>query len=737
MTFEAEAQKSASERFFLVKLKGRVGLEPVFTATPNVYKAYILPKSIDFLIEEIYVNGALIPSNKWSLGEDEYGKFILIESATNLADLDNVTYFEHGIYMTGGVVRYTTLVDSGIATASWLPKIKNYPQFSQSMRDIAEGVFSLSNTSIDVISTDTFLQLSADSYANAPVTVWACIDSPNTNRRIFDGVVSSISYQYGVCTFNLIDTFNTLKDSAEFGDRKEAYNYKTNTRTPYISQADENSTATLVVGRTSPLIVSNGGRQSGNYGDFYKFFHLSDGLRAIPLTENFEQATSVQFYLGRMIGNQLKKLTFGNIIRSYRLYTNGGYADYDKNYTTQAVDYHPIILMYLDNFNGEIGDYIPNLTITGSGAATYKAFCCHNQLFTFEGNLYNCAFAPVVYSYNTNDYRISGSVSVTLPAANTVPSISLFSEGNGDIQYKYDRVDKPNPASAATLAMKYSGRYLPFTVSIANSYTYGGEIVSHVYATVSSADIGGDLPGSLSVKGRFSPLEEVSHSKFMKFICKAGGLTTNDLTFTAADAVFGGKVCLTVPTFGETAYPSYLEIAQKVTSSVLSLLRINNAREIEYYVMKALDGFFAPKKNPVNMLQGSTSSTIDFQDLATSVIFTNLNFKEAHKKDTALYNATVDFPRLKYFLRTEKTKNVDHVLDDMSSRKDFVARYFSTSNVEYTLATSSEDLASKIGDIIEIQNNNALMTFPGYAMITSLDQTGSKTNVKANGNVGV
>jgi hypothetical protein len=153
--------------------------------------------------------------------------------------------------------------------------------------------------------------------------------------------------------------------------------------------------------------------------------------------------------------------------------------------------------------------------------------------------------------------------------------------------------------------------------------------------------------------------------------------------------------------------------------------------------MKALDGFFAPKKNPVNMLQGSTSSTIDFQDLATSVIFTNLNFKEAHKKDTALYNATVDFPRLKYFLRTEKTKNVDHVLDDMSSRKDFVARYFSTSNVEYTLATSSEDLASKIGDIIEIQNNNALMTFPGYAMITSLDQTGSKTNVKANGNVGV
>ena len=119
MTFEAEAQKSASERFFLVKLKGRVGLAPVSTATPNVYKAYINTNGIDFLIEEIYVNGVLIPSTKWSLGSDEYGNFLLIESLTNLADLDNVTYFEHAIYMTGGVTRYTTLVDSGIATASW------------------------------------------------------------------------------------------------------------------------------------------------------------------------------------------------------------------------------------------------------------------------------------------------------------------------------------------------------------------------------------------------------------------------------------------------------------------------------------------------------------------------------------------------------------------------------------------------------------------------------------------
>ena len=653
MTFATDALKSASERFFLVKLTGRVGLEPTLTATPNVFKAYTSDDDFNFLIEDVYVNGIVLDRSKWSLNSDEYGRYLLIESLTNLADLNNVTYYEHGIYMTGGVTRYTTLSESGIATATWQPKIKNYPQFSQSMRDIAEGVFSLSNTSIDIISTDKFFQLSASTYANAPVTVWACIDSSTVNRRIFDGVVASISYQYGVCTFNVIDTFNTLKDSAEFGSRANSYNYKTNPRTPYLSDADENSPSTLVVGRTSPLVVSNGGRQSGNYGDFYRFFHLSDGLRAIPITEAAESASTVQFYLGRMIGNQLKKLTFGTVTRAYRLFSIGGYSNYDKNYTTQAVDYHPIILMYLSNFNGEIGDYIPNLTVTGANGATYKAYCCQNQLFTYDGQLYNCAFAPVVYSYNTNDFRTSGSVSVTLPAENTVPSISLWSEGNGDIQYKYDRVDKPNVASAATLAMKYSGRYLPFTVSIANSYVYGGETISHVYATVNSADIGGDLPGSLSVKCRYSPAAEVTHSRFMKMLTKAADLTTNDATFTAADTLYNGKVCLTVPSFGETGYPTYLEMAQKVTSSVLSLLRINDSRQIEYFVMRSLDGFFAPKKTPVNMLQGSTSSTIDFQDLATSVIFTNPNLKEANRKDTAPYNATVDFPRLKYFLRAE------------------------------------------------------------------------------------
>jgi hypothetical protein len=745
MTFATDAEKSASERFFLIKFVPRMYLDYEYFRSdggtfPNLLW-YIDVGMTNLEIDNISINGSAISTNKWTYN----GSIITITSELALNTEGNIVCLDYNLFITGTKTRYTSQVDSGIATAEWKPLVTQYPDFSQSMRDIAEGVFSLSNSTIEVIADQYVFpnQTLTYNFVNCPVTVWACIDSVNNNRRVFDGIISSVNYQYKVVSFNVIDTFNTLKDSAEFGPITEAYNNKTTTRTQYINAADENSAATLVIGKTSPIVVMSGARQSSNFGFLNNYFHLSDGLRAIPVTQDYETQNVVKFYLGRMIGTQLKKLTFGTVTRAYRFFVRGNYDTLDKQYNVQARDFHPVILMYLTNFNGQIGDYIPNLV---AGGTTYQAYCCQNEEFYFLGELYNCAFAPTQYSWTqtANTVPAPGSVAVTLPAENTVNSISVFSEGTSDIQYQYSRPNPNDNNSSAVLNMKYSGRYLPFTLSIENSYTYGGETISHVFATVNAADIGGDLPGGLSIKSRFSPLETISHSRFMKFLSKSSGLTTNDTTFTAADSYYNGAVCFTVPEFGNSGYPTYLEIAQKVTSSVLSLLRINETRQIEYFVMKPLDGANKPIRNSVNMLQGATSSFVEFQDMVTCVKFTNPNFKETNRSNTPGYNATVDFPVNRIRYRKDVTKNIDHVLDDITGRKDFVAGYFAAPNVEYSLATASVDLASKIGDIIRIENSaivtsNEVIAGKDYAhaMITGLDQAGSKTSVKANGNVGV
>lgn len=743
MTFATDAEKSASERFFLIKFSPRMYLNyNDFNFISGTFPNYIWEIDTEMSnleIDNISINGSVISSSSWTY----VGSVIRITTGLSLNIESNIVCLDYNLFTTGTKTRYTTLAESNIVTAEWRPLVTQYPDFSQSMRDIAEGVFSLSNSSIQIIADQYIFpnQTLTNNFVNCPVMVWACIDSVNNNRLIFEGVVSSVDYQYKVITFNLIDTFNKLKNSGEFGSVGQAYNNKTTTRTQYISSADENSPATLVVGKTSPLIVSSGARQSANYSQLRNYFSLSDGLRAIPVTQDFEAASTVKFYLGRMIGNQLKKLTFGTVTRAYRLFALGNYNVVDKNFNIRAQDYHPLILMYLSNFNGQIGDYIPNLV---AGGVTYKAYCCQNEEFFFLGELYNCAFAPVMYQWSTTDSTTPGSVAVTLPTENTVPSISIFSEGNGDIQYQYARANQADPNSAATLTMKYSGRYLPFSVSIEDSYTYGGETVSHVYATVNSSDIGGDLPGALSVKARFSPNETMSHSRFMKFLTKSSGLTTNDSTFTSAETYYNGSISLTVPSFGESAYSSYLEVAQKVTSSVLSLLRINEARQAEYFVMRPLDGANKPIRNSVNMLQGATGTHIEFQDMYTCVKFTNNNFKETNKFTTQAYDASVNFPINKIRYRKDLTKKIEHVLDDIQGRKTFIAGYFASPNVEYSLATASVDLASKIGDIIRIENSANVTkneTIAGvdyaHAMITGLDQTGNKTRVKANGNVGV
>jgi hypothetical protein len=191
---------------------------------------------------------------------------------------------------------------------------------------------------------------------------------------------------------------------------------------------------------------------------------------------------------------------------------------------------------------------------------------------------------------------------------------------------------------------------------------------------------------------------------------------------------------VTFPQDQASNFSSYLDAAQSITSSTLGLLRVNQSRQVEYELIKnpqalTTDGI----RDKVNMLAGETSAAVEYQDIVTSVEFENPQLVNLAALSGTGPKAVVDLPINKQLHRVEKSKTVQHVLESIQNRKSAIAGYLGNPTVEYTLSTASEDLASSIGDVIEIQNTAVADTSEtAKGIITSLEQSGSTTNLKVN-----
>lgn len=742
MTFASKAQEAASERFFLVKITPRRYLYLGQLTTPNTY-VYTVPENLN--IESVIINGTAISSSNYTYSNDQ----LQITSLLNLQSTSNVVTLDHNIFLTGTKLRKTLGVPN-IPDAEWEPLIANYPSFSQSMRNIADGVFSLSNTDISLICTDRWGQNligkpevitgQYESLSNAPVSVWACIDSFAENRKIFDGEITRVSYRYGELTLYVIDTFQRLTNSSSFGTRAQSHVYTGNgSQAP--KPEDENSAVSITMGRSSPITVNKGYKQVDPFGTPpCQLYHLVQGKKAKLIgPSNADQTTTTTWHAGRIVGNDVKKINFGTVTGNTLIFklkkeiqqntvveVFGN--DYPEIQTYTLINHIFFVqLSNIANFTGEIGDYIPgsylpsgynNLSgfIAGFGAGLYGSY-----------NLAIVASDTSIRSGGQILYPNETAPALTLPN-NTIPSMTTWIESGDTADYSFDARLLSIGVTEITEKSNFFSRYLPFTYSLGTAYTIGGQTVRDVYFTL-QPNTRVNISGS-TIKCRMSPNQSMTHANALKFIVKSSGMETNDATFTQADLDLAANVSVTFPPEEASEFGSYLDCAQAITNSTLGLLRVNQNRQVEYELIKnpqnlTTDGV----RNSINMIQGETQSNVEYQDLVSSVEFENPQLKVLNSQSTAV----VDFPIIKQVHRVDKTKNVKHVLESIQGRKDAIAGYFASPTVEYSLATASEDLASSIGDIIEI-NNTAVAdkTQTTKGVIVSLDQSGSTTNVKIN-----
>ena len=746
MTFASDVQKSASERFFLVRISPRKYIGSGLSLGSNQYYWDI---GLGYNISKVTINETDSSSFIYENGD------LVITSLIDLSNSSNIVTFDHDLYLTGTKVRSTASV-SEVPDADWIPLIQNYPEFSQSMKNIAEGVFSLSGTDISLICTDRWGQNllgSDDSLSRSPVTVWVCIDSVESNRRIFDGEVASVNYSYGVLSVSIIDSFQKLGNTAAFGIRSQSHVY-TGNNGQYPLPQDENSAVPIVMGKSSPYSISAGYRHVDPFGAVPSpSYHLNDGMRAKligPYSPNQESTTT--WMLGRIVGTDVKKINFGSFtgntlvvpfskqIEGTITYVN---ADQTTNYSEQSTDFVVNYIVYcqlsnIDNFNGEIGDYIPASYLTcfdsnfrassdggficGYGAGLYGSY----NLAIYVQNFTKDSLFDVIPTQYT-------SAALSIPSA-TLPSVSMWVESGEGISYNYQVFYLVLSLNPVTFKAQFSGstRYLPFTLSLGTAYTVGGKTVRDVYATVTKNSVI-NISGS-SVRCRISPNQSMTHGEALKFVCKASGLDTNDTTFTQADSELTANVSLTVPKDDAAQFPNYLDVAQSITSSTLGVLRVNQSRQVEYELLKNPSSLSIDStKDVLNMVAGDTVTSVEYQDIYSTVEFKNPQLNNLAALSGTGPNSVVDFPKIRQLHRVNKTKTVEHVLESIQNRKSVIAGYFSNPTVEYSLSTASEDLASSIGDIVEI-NNTAVANDEQSAvgLIIGLDQSGSKTTVKIN-----
>jgi len=821
VTFLDKAQLSASERFFLVRMSprrflskgsGNLVLVPeIFTYTiPNnlninkiTINEYQL-SSLNYVYNENTSNNLIITSPTFTANQIVIGNYYKIKTigttnwtlygassntiglsfqatanasgtGTAVFDLEyggfgsNVAILEHDLYFTGTKHRETVAI-AGLPDAKWEPLIANYPGFSQSMQNIAAGVFSLSGSQLELISTDRWAQSLVgtpdpsltigvggqyESLSSCPVSVWACIDSFENNRKIFDGEVASFSYKYGTVSMSIIDTFQKLNDTASFGNRDQSQIFKGNVISGITLSPDpenENKKIPITLGKSSPYTVSLGYKHVDAIGDApAKLYYLSEGQQCVRMTATNQSQES--YWLAGRATSTYKLLNFGSMysgsdikILNFKRFATGlktiddGGANDGKSEPTTITLVNRVLFFRLNNlndFNGEIGDVIPGPVFYSiDGEVTGGVISGYGEGL-IPGQNYNLAIT-LIYDNGMKWDKVGlpneQNVALITLNNNIFPSLSVWVEADDTANYEYDLIQISS--SPVTLQLKdkfnYTKKYLPVnSIFGAPEYTIGGKTVYNLGFTLpSNSKI--DLTNA-TIKCRFSPATSMNHAEALKFIVKSAGMEVNDASFTQAAADLDANVSVTFPLDGQE-FGTYLEAAQAVTSSALGLLRVNQSRQVEYELIKnPADLVTDSIKSPINMLGGQTSSTVNYQDLASRIEFENPQLNNLAALENFGPKSVIEFPIVKYLHKVDRTKKVQHVLENIAPRRDAIAGYFANPTVEYSLATASEDLASSIGDIVEIQNTavaDTKQTTKG--VIVALDQSGSTTSVKVN-----
>lgn len=223
MTFAAIQQLQASDKFLLVRANPSRWINDDLTVdTGTVYTA-----TFTYPISEVKENGTALSlvtgspaSGEYSYDEDNNLLTVHLSAAPSASNAIVLRYFT---FFTTSRVRVVT-EDPEVSSdplREWEPRILKSPSVEQDASNVLDGYLDISSSSMELINNEQELQQyfgDNDSWFNAPITMWHCLNSVDNIQKIFEGKIIAASLSRKSLVLSMQDKLRPLKDPALMGD---------------------------------------------------------------------------------------------------------------------------------------------------------------------------------------------------------------------------------------------------------------------------------------------------------------------------------------------------------------------------------------------------------------------------------------------------------------------------------------------------------------------------------------
>lgn len=687
MSIASEKIKFASERFLLVRLNPARFITP--TLNVSLYEI-----TLPFVINTLSLNGVALvkdtatPSVNGHWYQDEDTKLLQVKLASPPNDTTDILVCNYYLYYTGNIFRAISEDPEDDATTirEWVPRIDVYPTLIQGFDNIQNGVFTIQDTAITLINHDNALQqllTDDDTFYNKEVMVWVCINDVSNIQKVFRGQIKSLSFSGNIATLKCVDSFGRLKETAFFGD-SEGDCYLNVDTYPSSDPKFKDRAIPYIAGKFSRAGTAPFNEPSSTAG-IYSYFINKDTNEAPCKVFNADITTSNNrdFIACRQKGG-LRTQSWGPTITAA---------------TPLAVaNFFAIEVLSSSEIN--VGD-----TIKWNELGTdYYGVIAYVGVFDHSGTDYNIIF-----------YSVDPGAAIS--TSSTLYDMDCFAVAILD---------------SATTSYYYPCLERDYSVSI--GVTQGGNafveftFVNNFEAALSMATLS---PNSMQIFYRTSNDTPQKHGAFLKDVCDLVGLPKDSATFNQADSDLDTYVQFSIPNFDETDYQSYLKYVQDVLGSTLGYLKINGDFEVEYHLIEA------PSSSSIRdsslMLQDATSLSVEYQDIATTIIAYNPHNASVQAVGaTPSPSETRSNPVAKWLNGIDNTNRFRHVLETITDRIDAHMGIKSSRKALYRFETATEDIDSELGQDVELRNKIVMGTSQVRDVkIVTIEKTPQKTAIEA------
>lgn len=685
MSIATEKVKLATERFLLVRMIPGRYIAPAFLSGTTYQQTFSFP------LARIERNGVALTKVTTLSGNDQWTHnestgVLQVRLASAPSATTNVLIAYYYLFYTGTVFRsiYENPVDTATTVRDWQPRLLNYPVVGQSFSNIINGIFTIADTSIELINHDAAFQqylTDDDSFYNKQVDIWLCIGSEANIQKIFTGTITGLSFTQNRMTIDVVDSFNKLKQPAYMGDTVDESVFRLNASSfPNLDPKHNDVPVAYIVGSYSRYQTRTKTGVPAGAPSAYEVFVGSEAS-CTNYSATTSQTTNRQWGCCRQKG-AVATQAFGAV--QANLDTATGFR----------------FVRFASVANVQIGDTIK----WTESAVDYYGIINYIGTFTYLAINYNVIFSDP-----------SGTFTNASTVAN-LKSFSVFIEAPNEtltfVQPRYGR-----DYTVSEVATSGGNNYVSLT--FVNNFE-----VSHSGFTKVE-------PDNQRVYFRTSNATVQKHGDILKEIMGKVGLAVNASTFTAADAALPVNCRFHIPNYDELSADTYLKYCQDVLESSLGYLKINSSFEVEYNLLAAPTS--TDVRDSFLMIDDESGCRIEYQDIATKII----GYNPHNDSGDAIVGsntpaASADNVKAKYLHGLVNVNRFRHVLEELTSRITSHIGLKSSRSARYSLATATQDIDSELGSDLQLENKILLgQASSSDVKVISIEKSPSRISIVA------